>query len=61
MYLHQLTPKTLEKMLNDFGHIDDIRYKPGLVSLAMSLFPKVGMENKANALNIDGGENILEF
>jgi hypothetical protein len=46
----QLAAVTLEKLFHALKDRNDVKYLPGLISLAVLLFPKVGREDKATAL-----------
>jgi hypothetical protein len=48
-----LAAATLERLLHALKDTNEVKYAPGLVSLAVSLFPKVGKEEKAAALLLD--------
>ena len=48
-----LAAGTLEKLLHALKDKNEVKYSPGLVSLVVSLFPKVGKEEKATALLMD--------
>jgi hypothetical protein len=49
----QLAAVTLEKLFHALKDQHDVKYTPGLVSLAGLLFPKVGKEDKATALLVE--------
>jgi signal recognition particle subunit SRP72 len=50
---NQMAAGTLEKLLHALKDMTQVKFAPGLVSLAISLFPKVGKEEKATALLLD--------
>ena len=56
---------TLEKLLHALKGENDVKYVPGLVCLAVSLFRRVGKEERATALLIEakaywsGKENLV--
>jgi hypothetical protein len=49
----QMAAGTLEKLLHALRDMSDVKFAPGLVSLTVSLFAKVGKEEKATALLLD--------
>jgi signal recognition particle subunit SRP72 len=49
----QLAAVTLEKLFHALKDRNDVKYMPGLISLAVLLFPKVGREDKATALLVE--------
>jgi hypothetical protein len=49
----QMAVATLEKLFHALKGIDEVRYAPGLISLAILLFPKVGKEEKVTSLLMD--------
>lgn len=49
----QMAAATLEKLLHALKDVNEIKYSPGLVSLAVLLFPKVGKDDKATAFLMD--------
>jgi tetratricopeptide (TPR) repeat protein len=49
----QMASATLEKILHALKDENAVKYAPGLVSLAVLLFPKVGKDDKATALLMD--------
>jgi hypothetical protein len=49
----QMAVATLEKLFHALKNMDKVRYAPGLISLAVLLFPKVGKEEKATSLLMD--------
>ena len=46
----QMAAATLEKLFHALKDVNEVKYAPGLVSLAVLLFPKVGKDDKATAL-----------
>lgn len=49
----QVAAATLEKLFHGLKDANEVKYAPGLVSLAVLLFPKVGKDDKATALLMD--------
>jgi signal recognition particle subunit SRP72 len=46
----QMAAATLEKLFHALKDVNEVKYAPGLVSVAVLLFPKVGKDDKATAL-----------
>jgi signal recognition particle subunit SRP72 len=49
----RMAASTLEKLFHALKDANSVKYAPGLISLAMVLFPKVGKEDKVSALLMD--------
>lgn len=49
----QIAAAILEKLVHALKDENAVKYSPGLVSLAVLLFPKVGKDDKATALLMD--------
>ena len=49
----QMAAATLENLFHALKEVNEVKYAPGLVSLAVLLFPKVEKDDKATALLMD--------